>query len=132
MPTVNVPGASLYYEVTGTGPVLLCIPGGPTDAGSMAYLASLLSDRYTVVTYDPRGHSRSTIEDPSAELPVSLHADDAAALLGALTSEPAYVYGNSGGATIGLELVARHGSNVKTFVAHEAPVMAMLDDAPRL
>jgi|GEM_PF-6184487 hypothetical protein len=30
--TVKVPGATLYVEVRGVGPVLLCIPGGPTDA----------------------------------------------------------------------------------------------------
>ena len=33
--TLKVPGATLYYEVRGTGPVLLCIPGGPTDAGML-------------------------------------------------------------------------------------------------
>jgi pimeloyl-ACP methyl ester carboxylesterase len=30
--TLQVPGASLYYEVRGSGPVLLMIPGGPMDA----------------------------------------------------------------------------------------------------
>ena len=32
--TLKVPGASLYYEVTGSGPVLLMIP--PTPARSPA------------------------------------------------------------------------------------------------
>jgi pimeloyl-ACP methyl ester carboxylesterase len=32
--TLNVPGASLYYEVRGSGPVLLMMPGGPADAAS--------------------------------------------------------------------------------------------------
>jgi hypothetical protein len=27
--TLNVPGARIYYEVRGAGPVLLCMPGGP-------------------------------------------------------------------------------------------------------
>jgi hypothetical protein len=27
--TLHVPGARLYYEVRGTGPVLLMMPGGP-------------------------------------------------------------------------------------------------------
>ena len=51
---LKVPGATLYYEVIGSGPVLLCIPGGPTDAGLFADLASRLAGRYTVVSYDPR------------------------------------------------------------------------------
>lgn len=32
--TLKVPGASLYYEVRGSGPVLLMMPGGPADAGA--------------------------------------------------------------------------------------------------
>jgi hypothetical protein len=46
---VNVPGATLYVEVRGSGPVLLCITGGPSDAGMFADLAGRLADRYTVV-----------------------------------------------------------------------------------
>jgi pimeloyl-ACP methyl ester carboxylesterase len=34
-------------------------------------------------------------------MPVALHADDAAALLEAVGDQPAYVYGSSGGGTIG-------------------------------
>jgi hypothetical protein len=30
---LEVPGATLYLETRGSGPVLLCISGGPTDAG---------------------------------------------------------------------------------------------------
>jgi hypothetical protein len=47
--TLKVPGASLYYEVTGSGPLLLMIPGAPADAGVFAALAAQLADRYTVV-----------------------------------------------------------------------------------
>jgi pimeloyl-ACP methyl ester carboxylesterase len=127
--TFRVPGAKLYYEVRGSGPVLLCITGGPTDAGMFGDLAGRLADSYTVVTYDQRGHSRSTLDRDPGDLPVALHADDAAALLAAMTSEPANVYGVSGGGTIGLELVARHPEAVRTLVAHEPPLMELLPDA---
>jgi pimeloyl-ACP methyl ester carboxylesterase len=39
--------------------VLLMIPGGPADAGVFTALRGFLTDRYTVVPYDPRGNSRS-------------------------------------------------------------------------
>ena len=39
------------------------------------------------------------------------------------------MYGNSGGATIGLELVARHPELVRTLVSHEPPLMELLPDA---
>src|SRR5947207_12551260 len=127
--TVKAPGATLYVETKGKGPVLLLIPGGPTDAGMFTDLAGQLADRYTTVAYDPRGHSRSTLEGEPEDIPVALQADDAAAILAAMGDEPAYVYGNSGGATIGLELVARHPELVRTLVAHEPPLMELLPDA---
>jgi pimeloyl-ACP methyl ester carboxylesterase len=126
---VKVPGATLYVETQGAGPVLLLIPGGPTDAGMFTDLAGRLADRYTAVAYDPRGHSRSRLEGEPEDIPVALHADDAAAILVAMGDEPAYVYGNSGGATIGLELVARHPELVGTLVSHEPPLMELLPDA---
>jgi pimeloyl-ACP methyl ester carboxylesterase len=129
--TLKVPGATLYYEVRGSGPVLLCITGGPTDAGMFTDLAGRLADRYTVVTYDQRGHSRSTLDGEPEDIPVAVHADDAAAILGAVGTEPAYVYGNSGGGTIGLELVVRHPGLVRTLVAHETFLMELLPDAER-
>jgi pimeloyl-ACP methyl ester carboxylesterase len=129
--TLKVPGATLYYEVRGAGPVLLCISGGPTDAGMFTDLAERLADRYTVVTYDQRGHSRSTLDGEPEDIPVALHAEDAAAILTAVAGEPAYVYGNSGGGTIGLELVARHAGLVRTLVAHETFLLELLPDAAR-
>jgi pimeloyl-ACP methyl ester carboxylesterase len=129
--SVEVPGASLYVEVRGSGPVLLCISGGPTDAGMFSDLAGRLADRYTVVSYDQRGHSRSVLQGEPEDIPVALHAEDAAAILGAVGGEPAYIYGNSGGGTIGLELVARHPGLVRTLVAHETFLMELLPDAAR-
>jgi pimeloyl-ACP methyl ester carboxylesterase len=128
---VKVPGATLYVEVRGSGPVLLCISGGPTDAGMFTDLAERLADRYTVVTYDQRGHSRSSLDGEPEDIPVALHADDAAAILTAVGGEPAYVYGNSGGGTIGLDLVARHPDLVRTLVAHETFLIELMPDAAR-
>jgi pimeloyl-ACP methyl ester carboxylesterase len=129
--TLKVPGATLYYEIRGSGPVLLCISGGPTDAGMFTDLAARLADRYTVVSYDQRGHSRSPLDGEPEDIPVALHAEDAAAILVSAGDEPAYVYGNSGGGTIGLELVTRHPGLVRTLVAHETFLMELLPDAAR-
>jgi pimeloyl-ACP methyl ester carboxylesterase len=130
--TLKVPGATLYYEVRGSGPVLLLITGGPTDAGMFTDLAGRLADGFTVVSYDQRGHSRSTLDGEPEDIPIVLHADDAAAILATVDDEPAYVYGNSGGGTIGLELVARHPGLVRVLVAHETFLMELLPDAARL
>lgn len=126
--TLKVPGARLYYEVRGTGPVLLIIPGGPQDAGVFADLARHLAGRYTVVAYDPRGNSRSAFDGEPEEQRLDVHGDDAARLIEATGDGPAYVFGASGGAQIGLDLAARHPERVRALVAHEPPAVLLLDD----
>jgi pimeloyl-ACP methyl ester carboxylesterase len=126
--TLKVPGAQIYYEMQGSGPLLLLIPGGPADAGAFATLAPLLADRYTVVAYDPRGNSRSTFDGAPEEQRPDVHGDDAARLIEALGSESADVFGTSGGAQIGLNLAARYPQRVRVLVAHEPPCLMLLAD----
>ncbi len=125
---LKVPGASIYYETHGSGPLLLLIPGGPTDAGIYDGLVPSLADRYTVVAYDPRGNSRSTFDAAPVEQSMDVHGDDAARLIESFGAGPAYVFGNSGGAQIGLNLAARHPESVRRLVAHEPPCVQLLPD----
>lgn len=122
-----VPGAQIYYEVAGSGPTLLIIPGGPQDAGVFAELTRQLADRYTVVAYDPRGNSRTTTEGELGDMDLGVQADDAAALIRTVGA-PAFVFGTSGGAQIGFALTTRHPELVTTLVAHEPPSIMLLDD----
>jgi pimeloyl-ACP methyl ester carboxylesterase len=129
--TLKVPGANLYYEVRGSGPVLLLICGGVYDAAGYAGLAEQLADRYTVVTYDRRGNSRSPLDGSPEHQSIGVHGDDAHRVLSAVGvtgHEPAYVFGNSSGAIIGLELAARHPEQVRTLVTHEPPLFELLSD----
>jgi pimeloyl-ACP methyl ester carboxylesterase len=126
--TLKVPGASMYYELLGSGPLLLIIPGGPQDAGVFADMTRRLADRYTVIAFDPRGNSRSPLDGEPSALKVEQHADDAAALIKALGGEPAHVFGTSGGAQIALDLATRHPGLVRTVVAHEPPAIMLLPD----
>jgi hypothetical protein len=84
--TMKVAGATLYYEVRGSGPVLLMIPGGPADSDVFAGIAPMLAERYTVVTYDPRGDSRSPLDGTPEAWWAEVHADDASLLLAAVGS----------------------------------------------
>ena len=124
--TLRVPGAGLYYQTRGTGPVLLLLPGGAGDADNPADLAEQLADRFTVLSYDRRGLSRSTIDDPTEPITLRTHAEDAHHLLAALGTEPAFVVGSSIGALIGLDLATRHPEQVRTLFAHEPPSARLL------
>jgi pimeloyl-ACP methyl ester carboxylesterase len=129
---LTVPGATLYYRVRGSGPLLLLLQGGAGNADASEGVAGLLLDRFTVVTYDRRGLSRSRL-DEGAVAPSRLrtHSDDAYRLLAALTTEPAFVVGHSIGAVIGLDLVARRPERVRVLVAHEPPAPQFLPDVER-
>jgi pimeloyl-ACP methyl ester carboxylesterase len=130
---LKVPGASLYYEVRGAGPVLLMMPGGPTDAAGFRTITGPLAKHYTVVTYDPRGLSRSKLEGPlDEERIVEVFADDVHRLLAAVTDEKADVFASSGGAVIALELAARHPEQLNTVVSHEPPSPTLLPDSARV
>jgi pimeloyl-ACP methyl ester carboxylesterase len=126
--SLAVPGAHLYYEVRGSGPVLAVI-GSPMAAGEFARLADALAVRRTVITYDPRGISASTVDDPAQDSTPELRADDVVAILDAVGAESADVFGSSGGAVTGLAMVARHPDRIRTLVAHEPPLLELLPDA---
>ncbi|MFD9367385.1 alpha/beta fold hydrolase [Streptomyces sp. NPDC060020] len=128
---LRVSGATLHYVVRGQGPLLLLIPGGAGGAASYDGVADDLAAEYTVATYDPRGMSRSTLDDPEAEQRVAEHADDAYRMLELLSpGEPARVFGASSGAIVALHLLATHPERVERLVAHEPPVVEVLPDAP--
>ena len=124
---LDVPGARLYYDQRGTGPLLVMI-GSPMDSTGFAGLADAMADRYTVVTYDPRGIGSSTREDTSHEVTPGQQAEDVRRILAGLGGGPVLVFGSSGGAVVGLELVRAHPGQVVTLVAHEPPVIDLLPD----
>ncbi|MEV4506315.1 alpha/beta fold hydrolase [Streptomyces klenkii] len=128
--SLRVNGATLHYEVRGQGPLLLLIPGGTGSAASFDGIADVLAAEYTVATYDPRGMSRSTLDDPDAEQHVAEHADDALRMLDLLSpGEPALVFGASSGGIAALHLLTAHPERIARVVAHEPPVVEVLPDA---
>jgi pimeloyl-ACP methyl ester carboxylesterase len=126
---VDVPGGRVYYEVRGSGPLLLVI-GQPMTSAGFGPLADVLADDHTVVTYDPHGVGESTVDDPSLAVTPEIEADDLAQIVDALNGERADVFGSSGGAVAALAFAARHPDKVGTVIAHEPPVAELLPDAP--
>src|SRR5690349_8616693 len=94
---LEVPGASLHYELRGSGPLVVLV-AAPMDARSFEPLADLLAADHTVLTTDPRGIFRSRVADPDADATVELRADDIARLIAHVDRGPAAVLGSSGGA----------------------------------
>lgn len=132
--TMQVPGGHVHYEVRGSGPALLMMPGGPADAATFRKIEDTLASRYTVVTYDPRGISHSSPFDPSDDARmVEIFAEDAHRLLDEVGGDGrCCVLASSGGAVIALELALRHSDRLDTVVVHEPPSPVLLPDAPEV
>ncbi|MFJ5725215.1 alpha/beta fold hydrolase [Streptomyces sp. NPDC093149] len=129
--TALTSGARLHTEVQGQGPALVLIPGGGGDAGVYEDVAGLLAERYTVITYDRRGNSRSPLTDPSTPVGVPEQVADVVAVLDHHGIDKALVFGTSGGAIIALDLLARHPERVQAAVVHEPPLVQLLpEDSP--
>jgi pimeloyl-ACP methyl ester carboxylesterase len=128
--TLEVPGAVLTYDIRKGGsasdPVLMLV-GSPMGASGFVTLAGHFADR-TVITYDPRGVERSTKADPTSPSTPEQHADDVHRIIADLGTGPVDLFASSGGAVNALALVARHPEQVKTLVAHEPPLAALLPD----
>jgi pimeloyl-ACP methyl ester carboxylesterase len=127
MSSLDVPGARLYYETRGEGPLLLLI-GSPMDSGPFLPLADIMAADHTVVVYDPRGIAKSTRDDPDEDITPEMQAEDVHRLIEAVGGGPVDYLGSSGGATVGLALVQAYPDDVRTLVAHEPPVIESLPD----
>ncbi|QEV16297.1 alpha/beta fold hydrolase [Streptomyces alboniger] len=128
--SLRVNGATLHFEVRGRGPLLLLVPGGTGGTASFDAIADHLATEYTVAAYDPRGMSRSALDDPEAEQRVAEHADDALRVLDLLSpGEPARVFGSSSGAIAAVHLLTARPDRVVHLVAHEPPLVEVLPDA---
>lgn len=132
MSTIDVNGASLYYELRGAGPPVLFISGATGDAGFWTGVAEALASEHTVATYDRRGNSRSPRPEGWTAAPLDEQADDAAELLRALDLAPAVVYGNSSGAVILTSLALRHPDVLRGAIFHEPPYAAVTSTEPEV
>ncbi|HET7181170.1 MAG TPA: alpha/beta hydrolase [Candidatus Limnocylindrales bacterium] len=129
--TLAVPGATLTYDIreaAGTKEPPLVLIGSPMGAGGFGTLAGLLADR-TLVTYDPRNNGeRSPVDDPSRPITPQVHADDVHRIIEAVGGRPVDLLASSGGAIVALDLIARYPNDVRTAIAHEPPLAAIVED----
>ena len=123
------PGARRDYEVRGSGPTLMLV-GHPMGTSGFDPIAPPLAEEFTVVTYDPRGFARSTIDDPNQDAEPDLLADDARRRVGGGRRTARDVFGSSGGAVRpGLALASRYPNHVATLIAHEPPLALLLSES---
>lgn len=128
MTMIEVRDTTLYYRTAGTGPQLVFVHGMCGDADVWQGQVDRLADRFTCVTYDRRGHSRSPLgtEPESTET----HAADLVALVERLGLSRPILVGSSGGARITLEAARTRPDLITAAVMSEPPVFSLASGAP--
>jgi pimeloyl-ACP methyl ester carboxylesterase len=129
MPEVDANGIHLYYEQHGEGAPVLCIHGTSSSAIVWGDAVPELAAHGRCIVYDRRGSFRSERPEPYETTDVSDHADDAAALLDALSATPAIVIGRSYGGEIALDLARRYPTKVTALALLEPAVLSLDPEA---
>jgi pimeloyl-ACP methyl ester carboxylesterase len=125
MSEAEVNGTRLYYELHGGGESLALVHGAMGDATVWRFVVPGLAERFRVLVYDRRGHSRS--ERPDGQGSFDEDGEDLAALLEALELAPAHVATNSGGGNIALRLATRRPEVFRSLTCHEPALFGVLE-----
>ena len=109
-------GTELSYTSVGSGPMLVCVPGGPGRA--VAYLEELagLSETRTLVLLDPRATGHSEVPSDPSTLRFDRMGADLEALREHLGQERLDVLGHSAGTLVAQAWASRHPASVGALV----------------
>jgi pimeloyl-ACP methyl ester carboxylesterase len=116
MPRVEIDGLTMNYDVQGDGDPLLLIPYTSADHACWAFQLPAYTEHFSCIAIDLPGSGES--DKPPGPYSTEGHADQVAALLGAIGIEEAHVAGMSFGAAVGLHLAARHPARVRSLSLH--------------
>jgi pimeloyl-ACP methyl ester carboxylesterase len=131
MPIIQTLDIHTYYEQSGRGNPLLFIHGLGATTTSWALQVPVFSSGYRVVTYDLRGHGRTS--RPRGPYSIPQFAGDAASLLQILASGPTHVVGLSLGGAIAFQLALERPDLVQTLtVVNSAPGLTLQRSSDRL
>lgn len=125
MPTVIVNEVAVHYEEVGAGPCLVLTHGSWTDGTGWGPAVERLADRYRVVVWDRRGHSRSgSGPGPGSR---AEDASDLAGLIEHVSDTPVHLGGNSYGSIVALTVATGRPDLVVSAAVHEPPLFGLLE-----
>jgi pimeloyl-ACP methyl ester carboxylesterase len=115
MPTANVDGVKIAYEMVGTsGPVVAMVPGGRRGAAEMKPFAEkIAAGGFRVLLHDRRNTGASDMLLDDSDTEEVTWADEWHALLKQLGFLPAYICGSSSGARTAINFALRHPEAVR-------------------
>jgi pimeloyl-ACP methyl ester carboxylesterase len=113
---------TLRVEVTGEGPVILCVSGWPELAYSWRHQVDYFSERgYRVAAMDVRGYGGSSVPVEVERYTLRELASDVAAVAAALSDEPIVLFGHDWGAPIVWNAAIRYPDRVCAVAGLSVP-----------
>lgn len=113
---VQANDAKIYYEVYGKGePILILHGGGVGCPYEMGKFIDKLQKKFQVIVMSTRGHGRSEIGH--SPLTYEQKANDALAVIKAVTNKPVKIIGFSDGAYTAYKIAAMYPAQVERVVA---------------
>jgi len=106
-------GLTLSYERRGSGPLLVCHPGGPGGSGAEFEDFAGLDDTFELLLLNPRGSHGS---DPADDYALSSYVADVEALRGHLGIEQLDLLGFSHGGCVAMAYAGAHSDEVHRLV----------------
>jgi pimeloyl-ACP methyl ester carboxylesterase len=104
MPELSLPGVSLAYGQSGTGPDIVWLAAGDNPGDNWRrYQTPAFDDAYRSTTYDARGVG-ATRSDSEPPWPIAEHAVDLAELIEAVCEPPVFLVGLSMGSLIAVQI----------------------------
>jgi pimeloyl-ACP methyl ester carboxylesterase len=109
MPFFDRPGIRLFYEDVGDGPAIIGVHGlmGPSY-WLLSDVAGWLGQRYRFISFDMRGHGRTTVCDADADYTVDAIAADIGALADHLGLSKFHLLGHSAGGMVSARFAMSH------------------------
>jgi pimeloyl-ACP methyl ester carboxylesterase len=129
MPKLNRDGVSIYYEVHGSGPVLLLTHGYSATAQMWKGNIAALSKQHTLVTWDMRGHGQTDYPPDQSAYSEEATVADMAAILDAVGAKKAIVGGLSLGGYMSLAFYRVHPERVSALLIIDTGPGFKKDDA---
>ncbi len=118
---VHANGITIHYYRAGDNnkSSILLLHGITDDGLCWSRVAHALADNYDVIMPDARGHGRS--DGIATGFSTTILADDAAAVIRALSLEKPYLYGHSMGARTAAMLAAKYPNLVRAIILEDPP-----------
>jgi len=125
MPFLETDERKIYYELTGEGEPLVMIHGIALDRRIWLDLPQFLSSKYQVLTYDLRGHGKSSAPDDGYSY--RDHINDLKALLRSLEFTKVNIVAHSLGGAVAIKFALQSPASVRLMALAAPHVVGYID-----